>query len=117
MERVKTRDIDSGCTTPYDDRDASKQTGQHAWKAFFPFIAFWQRQRKSPESPFYRRFAENSFANLAFTHQDVASNSPKPPARQTSFGRWLGIAHVEHQTSLAAAASFFSFSSISGFVH
>jgi hypothetical protein len=64
---------------PYDEHPGQKRTGQHAGKQFFPFTAFWQRLRKSPETPLMRRFAENPAKKLVSHLAEFDGKRPSYP--------------------------------------
>jgi hypothetical protein len=54
---------------------------------------------------------------LVFMRLNLPANLPDLQRSKLHSESWSGIVQAEHQASRAAAASFFSFSSISGFVH
>ena len=86
-------------------------------ETIFPIHCILAETKKIAREPFQRRFAENDFADLALMMQNFPANLPDLQSTKRHSETWSGIAQVEHQASLAASASFFSFSSISGFVH
>ena len=86
-------------------------------ETIFPIHCILAETEKITREPLQRRFAENDFADLVFMRLNLRANLPDLQRSKLHSESWSGIVQAEHQASRAAAASFFSFSSISGFVH
>ena len=86
-------------------------------ETIFPIHCILAETEKITREPSQRRFAENDFADLVSMQLNRPADFPDLQRSRHQSTTWYRIAQAEHQASLAAAASFLNFSSISGFVH